>query len=97
MNYAVEGLQLLKDNGIPVVAIEGNHDQKHTDSEFSWLRSLADWGLVHLLEPLSENGRFVLNEWDAETHRAALSISAGPEFLVRTGTEPPRIGRYPCL
>jgi len=69
MNYAVEGLQLLKDNRIPVITIEGNHDQKHTDSEFSWLRSLANWGLIHLLEPLNENGRFVLNEWVDETRR----------------------------
>ena len=29
MNYAVAGLNLLKEAGIPVVAIEGNHDQKH--------------------------------------------------------------------
>lgn len=63
MNYAVEGLQMLKEKGIPVVTIEGNHDQKHTDSEYSWLRSLADWGLLYLLEPLSEDGRFRLNEW----------------------------------
>jgi DNA repair exonuclease SbcCD nuclease subunit len=51
MNHAVEGLRLLKENDIPVVAIEGNHDQKHTDSEYSWLRSLADWGYLSLLEP----------------------------------------------
>ncbi|MFT3744395.1 MAG: DNA repair exonuclease [Pyrinomonadaceae bacterium] len=51
MNYAVEGLTMMRDAGIPVVSIEGNHDQKHTDSEFSWLRSLASWGLIKLLEP----------------------------------------------
>src|SRR5262249_11074962 len=64
MNYAVEGLQLLKDAGIPVITIEGNHDQKHTDSEYSWLRSLANWRLVYLLEPVNEDGRFILNEWN---------------------------------
>ena len=57
MNYAVAGLNLLKDAGIPVVAIEGNHDQKHTDSEYSWLRSLANWNLLYLLEPTNEGGR----------------------------------------
>jgi len=51
MNYAVEGLTILRDARIPVLAIEGNHDQKHTDSEFSWLRSLSKWGLVTLIEP----------------------------------------------
>lgn len=55
MNYAVEGLTMMRDAGIPVVTIEGNHDQKHTDSEFSWLRSLSSWGLVKLLEPESKS------------------------------------------
>ncbi len=51
MNYAVEGLERMRAAGIPVITIEGNHDQKHTDSDFSWLRSLSKWGLVKLLEP----------------------------------------------
>ena len=69
MNYAVEGLQLLKDNGIPVVTIEGNHDQKHTDSDYSWLRSLANWKLLYLLEPVQQDGQFILNEWDETSCR----------------------------
>ena len=64
MDYAVEGLTMMLDAGIPVVAIEGNHDQKHTDSEFSWLRSLSKWGLVKLLEPVSENGNITYTPWD---------------------------------
>jgi DNA repair exonuclease SbcCD nuclease subunit len=60
MNYAVAGLNLLKDAGIPVVAIEGNHDQKYNDSDYSWLRSLANWNLVNLLEPSnSDEGKIV--------------------------------------
>lgn len=66
MNYAVAGLQLMKDAGIPVVAIEGNHDQKHTDNDYSWLRSLANWDLLYLLEPTNIDGRIVYNVWDAE-------------------------------
>ncbi len=66
MNYAVAGLQLMKDAGIPVVAIEGNHDQKHTDSEYSWLRSLANWNLLHLLEPSNVDGKIVYEPWDPE-------------------------------
>jgi len=69
MNYAVEGLQLLKDNRIPVITIEGNHDQKHTDSEYSWLRSLADWKLLYLLEPEPTDGEIRLNRWDDTTCR----------------------------
>jgi len=69
MNYAFAGLSLLKDAGIPVVAIEGNHDQKHTDSDYSWLRSLADWGLIILLEPTIEDHKIVYLAWGEETRR----------------------------
>jgi len=64
MNYAVAGLQLMKDAGIPVVAIEGNHDQKHTDTEYSWLRSLANWNLLHLLEPTNTEGKIAYEPWN---------------------------------
>ena len=64
MNYAVAGLNLLKEEGIPVVSIEGNHDQRHTDSEYSWLRSLANWNLLYLLEPTNEGGKITYQPWD---------------------------------
>lgn len=66
MNYAVAGLQLMKDSGIPVIAIEGNHDQKHTDSDYSWLRSLANWNLVHLLEPSNNDERISYTAWNED-------------------------------
>jgi len=69
MNYAFAGLTLLRDAGIPVLAIEGNHDQKHTDSEYSWLRSLADWKLLTLLEPVVADGKIVYEAWNEETRR----------------------------
>ncbi|MEQ1604997.1 MAG: metallophosphoesterase [Pyrinomonadaceae bacterium] len=62
MNYAVEGLTMMREAGIPVISIEGNHDQKHTDSEFSWLRSLASWGLIKLLEPGKSNAFIASDE-----------------------------------
>jgi len=69
MNYAVEGLSLLKDHGIPVVMIEGNHDQHYNDSSYSWLRSLSNWNFVHLLEPETVGGEFVYSAWDEATKR----------------------------
>lgn len=68
MNYAFAGLSLLKEEGIPVVAIEGNHDQKHSDNEYSWLRSLAHWNLLHLLEPQNKEGRMSYLPWDKEVN-----------------------------
>ncbi|MCW5959091.1 MAG: DNA repair exonuclease [Pyrinomonadaceae bacterium] len=69
MNYAFAGLSLLKDAGIPVISIEGNHDQKHKDIEYSWLRSLANWNLLYLLEPSNIDGRITYLPWDEELGR----------------------------
>ncbi len=69
MNYAVEGLTMLKNAGIPVVTIEGNHDQKHSDSDFSWLRSLASWGLLILLEPQLVEGKMTYEPWNDAAKR----------------------------
>lgn len=67
MNYAFAGLSRLRERGIPVVTIEGNHDQKHTDSDYSWLRSLSNWGLLSLLEPVADDGAMTYRPWDPET------------------------------
>jgi DNA repair exonuclease SbcCD nuclease subunit len=69
MNYAFAGLSLLKDAGIPVVTIEGNHDQKHNDSDYSWLRSLANWNLLFLLEPTNTEGKMTYLPWNGENKR----------------------------
>ena len=66
MNHAFAGLSLLKDAGIPVITIEGNHDQKHNDTEYSWLRSLESWGLIYLLQPDNLEGKMTYAPWDYE-------------------------------
>lgn len=69
MNYAFAGLSLLKDHKIPVVSIEGNHDQKHNDNDYSWLRSLANWNLLYLLEPKVKEGKIIYEEWSDDDKR----------------------------
>jgi len=67
MNHAIAGLELLKDAGIPVVAIEGNHDQRDSVSDHSWMRSLSSWGYIKLLEPTRDaEGHLALVPWDEE-------------------------------
>ena len=51
LNHAQLCLQLLHDANIPVLAIEGNHDNAPYGTKSSWLRYLSDWGLLKLLEP----------------------------------------------
>ena len=69
MNYAFAGLSLLKDAGIPVVAIEGNHDARFHDSDYSWLRSLSNWNLVYLIEPTNTDGVFRYEPWNDNEKR----------------------------
>src|SRR4051794_26605337 len=67
MNHAIFGLRALKDAGIPVVAIEGNHDQRDTLTEFSWMRSLSQWEYLILLEPTSdEENPIAMKPWDKD-------------------------------
>lgn len=66
LNQAQLCLDRLLDVGIPVFAIEGNHDYRPYGTQTSWLRYLADWGRVILLEPNTEE---YLESWDPETRR----------------------------
>jgi exonuclease SbcD len=67
MNHAIAGLERLKDAGIPVVVIEGNHDQRDAVSDHSWMRSLSEWGFIKLLEPTrDEEGHLALVPWNEE-------------------------------
>ncbi|MGH9767365.1 MAG: metallophosphoesterase family protein [Blastocatellia bacterium] len=64
MNQAMYCLTTLREAGIPVVAIEGNHDCHESESKFSWLRSLSQWGFIKLLEPVYNEGVVSLTPWD---------------------------------
>jgi DNA repair exonuclease SbcCD nuclease subunit len=68
MNQAMYCLSRLREAKIPVIAIEGNHDCHETESKFSWLRSLSQWGYIKLLEPVYNDGVVNLAPWDEKTH-----------------------------
>jgi DNA repair protein SbcD/Mre11 len=76
MNHAMIGLKRLREAGIPVVAIEGNHDQREVVSEHSWMRSLSQWGYLVLLEPRTDDG-FRLVPWDEEERAGSYIDIAG--------------------
>lgn len=63
-NHAIVMFEQLKSVGIPIFAIEGNHDQRETGSKFSWLRSLSKWRFIHLLEPDQETGSIIYKPWN---------------------------------
>ncbi|MGE0130230.1 MAG: exonuclease SbcCD subunit D [Blastocatellales bacterium] len=66
MNQAMYCLSKLREARIPVVAIEGNHDCHESESKFSWLRSLSQWGFIKLLEPVQDESGVKLIPWDDE-------------------------------
>ena len=82
MNHAIIGLQVLKEAGIPVVAIEGNHDQHESDAvnRFSWMRSLSQWGYLALLEPDTRDG-FNLTPWNEEERSGSYIDIAGARIF----------------
>lgn len=81
MNYAVEGLSMMRDAGIPVIAIEGNHDKRAADIEHSWLRSLSRWGFLILLEPETAGGEIIYRQWDPELRRGGYVDIAGARIF----------------
>jgi DNA repair exonuclease SbcCD nuclease subunit len=75
-------LRALKEAGIPVVVIEGNHDMRDTGAEHSWLRSLSAWGYLKLLEPIyDEAGNMQLSAWNEEAGRGAYIDIAGARIF----------------
>ena len=65
--HAIEGLKKLKDAGIPVIAIEGNHDRSYYREGISWLQFLCHEGYLILLSPRMSGGSPVLASWEAAT------------------------------
>jgi DNA repair protein SbcD/Mre11 len=66
MNQAMFCLSKLREAGIPVIVIEGNHDCHESEKKFSWLRSLSQWGFIHLLEPVYGESGVELLPWNNE-------------------------------
>jgi DNA repair protein SbcD/Mre11 len=64
--HAIEGLKKLKERGVPVVAIEGNHDRSYYREGVSWLQFLCHQEYLMLLSPLMREGTPVLSQWNRE-------------------------------
>lgn len=70
LNQAQICLQMLQEAGIPVLAIEGNHDNLPYGTKTNWLRYLCDWGLLLLLEPeVLAPGQWHYQPWCSESRR----------------------------
>ncbi len=82
LRQAQEILQLLKAAGIPVVAIEGNHDRHFVNTEVpTWVRFLADDGLLTLLRPEFDAAGARLEQWNPKTRTGAWLEIGGIRFV----------------
>ncbi|MGD1951106.1 MAG: exonuclease SbcCD subunit D [Leptolyngbyaceae cyanobacterium] len=80
LNQAQLCLQRLQAAEIPVIAIEGNHDNCPYGTKTSWLRYLSDWGLLKLLEPGQIETLYI--PWDEETKRGGyIDLDCGVRVL----------------
>jgi len=64
---ATKALEKAKKAGIPVIAVEGNHDSTYFKESFSWMDYLAKSGLLINLKPSFDEGDIVVEEWDGES------------------------------
>ena len=77
LGQAVELLLPLKQAGIAVVAIEGNHDKAFYQDRSSWLTFLNKQGFLYLLAPNYNEGRLEMLPWNEENRCGAILDLAG--------------------
>ncbi|HKQ09337.1 MAG TPA: exonuclease SbcCD subunit D [Blastocatellia bacterium] len=65
-NHAMYMLRQLGEARIPVIVIEGNHDQHESTTRFSWLRSFSQWRYIKLLEPVWRDNGAHMQAWDED-------------------------------
>jgi DNA repair protein SbcD/Mre11 len=72
----------LKANGIPVIAIEGNHDRAFLHSEEpTWIQFLAEDDLLVLLRTRFDSNGPILTPWDAATKTGSWFDCGGIRFV----------------
>ncbi|MGB7248137.1 MAG: exonuclease SbcCD subunit D [Phormidesmis sp.] len=83
LNQAQLCFQLLQNANIPVLAIEGNHDNAPYGTKSSWLRYLSDWGLLKLLEPGNiSGGEPFYSHWDEDARKGGyIDLDCGVRVL----------------
>ncbi len=84
LDQAQACLEKLKQANIPVLAIEGNHDNHPYGTKASWLNYLANWDWLILLEP-NENaapGEPIFDLWTPETrHGGYIDLKCGVRVI----------------
>lgn len=82
LNQAEVCLRMLHEEGIPVFAIEGNHDNRPFGTKTSWLSYLAARDLIVLLEPDFDSGAASYQAWSEENlHGGYVDLPCGVRII----------------
>jgi DNA repair exonuclease SbcCD nuclease subunit len=63
LQVAIRGLEKLKQAGIPVLAVEGNHEKAFYRDQQSWMEFLDSMGYLKLLSPRFEEGEAIIEPY----------------------------------
>ncbi len=77
MTQAFDLLTRMKQAGIPVLCVEGNHERAFYNSSYTWLEFLCFHDLLYLLGPDHSSGQSRLEPWDEE-NRLGGYVDIGP-------------------
>jgi DNA repair protein SbcD/Mre11 len=80
-NHAMFMLRQLNEARIPVIVIEGNHDQHESTSRHSWLRSFSQWRYIKLLEPVWGESGARMQAWDEDEATGSYVDIAGARIF----------------
>jgi len=84
MRVAIQGFTELHAAGIPVLAIEGNHEKAYYHEQYSWMDFLDGLGYIRLLNPTFEEGQAILTpHGDEGGAYVDLPLNAAGDALLR--------------
>ena len=83
LNQAQLCFQQLQAANIPILAIEGNHDNTPYGTSTSWLKYLSQWGLLQLLEPGNlAAGEPLYSSWDEANRKGGyIDLACGVRVI----------------
>lgn len=81
LTQAIGQFSRLKEAGIEVIAIEGNHDKVPYGEDDSWMSFLNDQEYFYLLSPNYEQGQLVLKDWKGPNSPGSVLHRPGIRFI----------------
>ena len=78
---AADIFKATREKGIPVIAVEGNHDAARHRGEFSWLDVLCNEGYLHLLRAGFDSDGCSLPRWDTQSKTGAYVDIGSTRFI----------------